>query len=58
MPIDPAPSGHYHGLSEGLLDSPWLFGAAAAGVAGSAAVLVARQKRKGEWDIEEITDDV
>lgn len=37
--------------------SPWLFGALAIGVAGSAAALVAKKKKEGEWDIEEITED-
>jgi hypothetical protein len=33
---------------------PWAYGALALGIAGASAVLVARQKKKGEWDIEEI----
>ena len=41
-----------------IFASPWLFGALAVGVAGSAAALVAKKKKEGEWDIEEITEDV
>jgi hypothetical protein len=33
---------------------PWAYGTLALGVAGAAAVFVARQKKKNEWDIEEI----
>jgi hypothetical protein len=33
---------------------PWIYGALALGVAGAAIALVIRQKKKGEWDIEEI----
>jgi|GEM_PF-705656 len=33
---------------------PWAYGVLGLGVTGAAAVLVARQKKKGEWDIEEI----
>jgi Lamin Tail Domain len=43
--------------STGGLLSPWMFGALAVGIAGSAAALVARMKKQGEWEIEEITDD-
>jgi hypothetical protein len=32
----------------------WAYGALALGVAGASAVIVTRQKKKGEWDIEEI----
>ena len=32
----------------------WAYGALALGVAGAAAVVVTRQKKKGEWEIEEI----
>lgn len=34
---------------------PWAYGTLALGIAGASAALIARQKRKGEWDIEEIT---
>jgi len=33
---------------------PWAYGALALGIAGASAVLVTRQKKKGEWEIEEI----
>jgi hypothetical protein len=33
---------------------PWFYGALALGVAGAGAVMVARKKKEGEWDIEEI----
>ena len=33
---------------------PWAYGALAVGVAGAGATFAARQKKKGEWDIEEI----
>lgn len=34
----------------------WAFGALSIGVAGAGAVFVTRQKKRGEWDIEEIKD--
>jgi hypothetical protein len=34
---------------------PWAYGALAIGIAGAGAVLVSRQKKKGEWDIDEIS---
>ena len=41
-------------LGDGNSYIPWLYGVLALGVAGAAAILVAKQKKKGEWDIEEI----
>lgn len=34
--------------------TPWLFGVLALAVAGAGAVFIANQKKKGEWEIEEI----
>jgi hypothetical protein len=34
---------------------PWVYGVLALGIAGASAIFVARQKKKEEWDIEEIT---
>lgn len=41
-------------LNTGSSFMPWVYGTLALGVAGASAALIARQKRNGEWDIEEI----
>lgn len=43
------------GSSGGSINA-WMYGALALGVTGAGIAVVANQKKKGEWDIQEITD--